>query len=167
MTRWSMFGPFLFYHNQNGIYVWSTDMIYMLYIITIYDCTKSGIWQLLSIHLMCLSCWFCHLITDFPFWIFLGVQYFCDFYFLCESGSAHLSGAPEITPVLGGSLFLSLVFCTVICVLVFIFWTFPFFSSHGMAGLFWTYEFESQFGIFRFLLYYISPLKIPVDILRN
>ena len=44
-------------------------------------CTKSGIWQLLSIRLMCLSFWFCHLIRDFPFWIFLGVQYFCDFTF--------------------------------------------------------------------------------------
>ena len=44
-------------------------------------CTKSGIWQLLSIRLMCLNFWFCHLIGDFPFGIFLGVQYFCDFTF--------------------------------------------------------------------------------------
>ena len=25
--------------------------------------------------------WFCHLIRDFPFWIFLWVQYFCDLTF--------------------------------------------------------------------------------------
>ena len=56
---------------------------YLLYIYVRFSfaCTKSGIWQLLSILLMCLSLWFCHLIRDFPFWIFLGVQYFCDFTF--------------------------------------------------------------------------------------
>ena len=30
---------------------------------------------------MCFSFWFCHLIREFPFWIFLGVQYFCVFTF--------------------------------------------------------------------------------------
>ena len=44
-------------------------------------CTKSGIWQLLSIRLMCLDFWVCLLILDFPFWIFLGVQCFCVFTF--------------------------------------------------------------------------------------
>ena len=39
------------------------------------SCTKSEIWQLLSIRLMCLVFWFCHLIRDFPFTIFLGVQF--------------------------------------------------------------------------------------------
>ena len=32
-------------------------------------CTKSGIWQLLSIRLMCFILWYCHLIRDFPFLI--------------------------------------------------------------------------------------------------
>ena len=36
---------------------------------------------LLSIRLMCLSFWLSHLIREFPFWIFLGVQYFCDYTF--------------------------------------------------------------------------------------
>ena len=38
------------------------------------------IWQL-YIRLMCSNFWFCHLIRDFSFWIFLGLQYFCDFTF--------------------------------------------------------------------------------------
>ena len=46
-------------------------------------CTKSGIWQLLYIYLMCFIIWFCHFIRDFAFWIFLGVQYFCDSTFFC------------------------------------------------------------------------------------
>ena len=37
--------------------------------------------QLLSIRLMCLDFWFCLLIFYFPFWIFIGVQYFCVFTF--------------------------------------------------------------------------------------
>ena len=32
----------------------------------------------------CLSFWFCHLITDFSFWIFLWVRYFCYFTFYCH-----------------------------------------------------------------------------------
>ena len=36
---------------------------------------------LLSIRLMCLNFLFCHLIWDFPFWIVLGVEYFCVFNF--------------------------------------------------------------------------------------
>ena len=30
--------------------------------------------------LICLSFWFCHLIRDFLFWLFLRVQYFCYFF---------------------------------------------------------------------------------------
>ena len=41
----------------------------------------SQVWQLLSMRWICLSFWFCHLIRDFLFGIFLGVQYFCDFIF--------------------------------------------------------------------------------------
>ena len=43
--------------------------------------TKWGMWQLLTIRLMSLSFWFCHLIRDFLSKIFLGFQYFCDFTF--------------------------------------------------------------------------------------
>ena len=42
-------------------------------------CTKSGIWLLLSIRLMCFILWCCHLIRDAPFRIFLEDQWF---YFL-------------------------------------------------------------------------------------
>ena len=31
----------------------------------------------ISIRLICSSCWFCHLISHFPLWIFLAVLYFC------------------------------------------------------------------------------------------
>ena len=33
-------------------------------------------WQLLSVHLMCLCFWFCHSIMDFSFWIVLGESVF-------------------------------------------------------------------------------------------
>ena len=43
-------------------------------------CIMSGIWQL-SIRLMCFIIWFCHFIREFPFWIFVRGQYFCNFTF--------------------------------------------------------------------------------------
>ena len=46
---------------------------------------KSGLWQLLSIRLMYLSFIFCLLITDFSFWIFLGVRHFCFFTFFLSA----------------------------------------------------------------------------------
>ena len=41
-------------------------------------CTKSEIWRF---RLMCFIIWICHSNMDFPFWILLGVQYFCYFTF--------------------------------------------------------------------------------------
>ena len=43
--------------------------------------TKTGIWRLLSIRLMCFIIWFCHSIRNFSFWIFREVQYFGGFIF--------------------------------------------------------------------------------------
>ena len=40
---------------------------------------------MLSIRLMCFIIWFCQLIRVFPFWFFLGDQYFCDFTFFKRS----------------------------------------------------------------------------------
>ena len=45
-------------------------------------CSKSGIWQLLSIRLMCLDFWFCLLMLDFPFLNFPRSPVFLCFYFL-------------------------------------------------------------------------------------
>ena len=42
---------------------------------------KSGIWWLLFIRLMILSFWYCHLLKDFPFKIFLWVRFFVIFHF--------------------------------------------------------------------------------------
>ena len=75
-------------------------------------CTKSGIWQLVSIRLMCFIIWFCHLIRNFPFWIFLGAQYFCNFIICCISYVFRSFFWTQIIPI-AANFYVILVSCLI------------------------------------------------------
>ena len=85
MTNLSFLLFELFYHGN--FFQTITISLYLLFHLQLIDYfLGKQLWQLLSIRLMCKCFWFWHLIWDFPFWIFLGVHYFCYFTFYQQAG---------------------------------------------------------------------------------
>ena len=62
--------------------------------------TNSGIWQLFSICLLCLSVRFCHVIKDCPFWIILRVWFLWYFTFYSPKRKLNITTAGNFSNVI-------------------------------------------------------------------